>query len=145
MVGLKPTYGLVSRFGLVAYASSLDQIGPFARTVEDAAILLEAIAGYDPKDSTSLKIEIPKYSQLLTSDLPKGLKIGVITETFGEGLDPQVAESVRHAIEHFRALGAEVREISCPRFRYGIAHLLRDRTVRSVSKFSPLRWRQIWL
>jgi aspartyl-tRNA(Asn)/glutamyl-tRNA(Gln) amidotransferase subunit A len=120
VVGLKPTYGLVSRFGLVAYASSLDQIGPFARTVEDAAILLESIAGYDPKDSTSLKVEIPKYSQLLTPDLPKGLKIGIITETFGEGLDPQVAESVRNAIEHFRSLGAEVREISCPRFRYGL-------------------------
>jgi aspartyl-tRNA(Asn)/glutamyl-tRNA(Gln) amidotransferase subunit A len=98
----------------------LDQIGPFARTVEDAAILLEAIAGYDPQDSTSLKIEIPKYSQLLTPDLPKGLKIGIITETFGEGLDPQVADSVRVAIEHFRALGAEIQEISCPRFRYGL-------------------------
>ncbi len=120
VVGLKPTYGLVSRFGLVAYASSLDQIGPFARTVEDAAILLEAIVGYDPKDSTSLQVETPKYSQLLTPDLPKGLKIGIITETFGEGLDPQVAESVRQSIEHFRDLGAEVQEISCPRFRYGL-------------------------
>jgi aspartyl-tRNA(Asn)/glutamyl-tRNA(Gln) amidotransferase subunit A len=120
VVGLKPTYGLVSRFGLVAYASSLDQIGPFARTVEDAAILLEAIAGYDSRDSTSLNVEIPKYSQLLTPDLPKGLKIGIITETFGEGLDPQVAESVRKAIEHFRSLGAEIQEISCPRFRYGL-------------------------
>ncbi len=120
IVGLKPTYGLVSRFGLVAYASSLDQIGPFARTVEDAAILLEAIAGYDPRDSTSLNVEIPKYSQLLTPDLPKGLKIGIITETFGEGLDPQVAASVRAAIAHFQSLGAEVQEISCPRFRYGL-------------------------
>ncbi len=120
VVGLKPTYGLVSRFGLVAYASSLDQIGPFARTVEDAAILLEAIAGYDPKDSTSLNVATPKYSQLLTPDLPKGLKIGIITETFGEGLDPQVAESVRNSIEHFRSLGAEIQEISCPRFRYGL-------------------------
>jgi aspartyl-tRNA(Asn)/glutamyl-tRNA(Gln) amidotransferase subunit A len=120
VVGLKPTYGLVSRFGLVAYASSLDQIGPFARTVEDAAILLEAIAGYDPKDSTSLKLEIPKYSQLLTPALPQGLKIGIITETFGEGLDPVVADSVKTAIAHFQSLGAEVREISCPRFRYGL-------------------------
>jgi aspartyl-tRNA(Asn)/glutamyl-tRNA(Gln) amidotransferase subunit A len=120
VVGLKPTYGLVSRFGLVAYASSLDQIGPFARSVEDAAILLEAIAGYDAKDSTSLNIEIPKYSQLLTPELPKGLKIGIITETFGEGLDSVVAESVRNAIAHFQFLGAEVREISCPRFRYGL-------------------------
>ena len=120
VVGLKPTYGLVSRFGLVAYASSLDQIGPFARTVEDAAILLEAIVGYDPRDSTSLKVETPKYSQLLTPDLPTGLKIGIITETFGTGLDPQVAAAVHKSIDHFRALGAEVQEISCPRFRYGL-------------------------
>lgn len=120
VVGLKPTYGLVSRFGLVAYASSLDQIGPFARTVEDAAILLEAIAGHDPQDSTSIKIELPKYAQLLTPDLPTGLKIGIITETFGEGLDPQVAAAVQQAIAHFQSLGAEVREISCPRFRYGL-------------------------
>jgi aspartyl-tRNA(Asn)/glutamyl-tRNA(Gln) amidotransferase subunit A len=120
VVGLKPTYGLVSRFGLVAYASSLDQIGPFARTVEDAAILLEAIAGYDPQDSTSLNVNIPKYSQLLTPELPKGLKIGIITETFGEGLDKVVADSVNNAIAHFESLGAEVRQISCPRFRYGL-------------------------
>jgi aspartyl-tRNA(Asn)/glutamyl-tRNA(Gln) amidotransferase subunit A len=120
VVGLKPTYGLVSRFGLVAYASSLDQIGPFARSVEDAAILLEAIAGYDPQDSTSLNVKVPQYSQLLTEELPKGLKIGIINETFGEGLDGVVAESVKTAIAHFASLGAEVREISCPRFRYGL-------------------------
>jgi aspartyl-tRNA(Asn)/glutamyl-tRNA(Gln) amidotransferase subunit A len=119
VVGLKPTYGLVSRFGLVAYASSLDQIGPFGRTVEDTAILLGAIAGHDPKDSTSLNIPIPDYTATLKTDL-KGVKIGVITETFGEGLDPVVAETVRKAIEQCQALGAEIREISCPRFRYGL-------------------------
>jgi aspartyl-tRNA(Asn)/glutamyl-tRNA(Gln) amidotransferase subunit A len=119
VVGLKPTYGLVSRFGLVAYASSLDQIGPFGRTVEDTAILLGAIAGHDPKDSTSLNIPIPDYTTALKPDL-KGVKIGVITETFGEGLDPVVAETVRKAIEQCQALGAEIREISCPRFRYGL-------------------------
>jgi aspartyl-tRNA(Asn)/glutamyl-tRNA(Gln) amidotransferase subunit A len=121
VVGMKPTYGLVSRYGLVAFASSLDQIGPFARTVEDAAILLGAIAGYDPKDSTSLKVEIPDYTINLKPELPKGkLKIGVIKETFGEGLDPQVEEAVNKAIQQLKELGAEIQEISCPRFRYGL-------------------------
>jgi aspartyl-tRNA(Asn)/glutamyl-tRNA(Gln) amidotransferase subunit A len=119
VVGLKPTYGLVSRFGLVAYASSLDQIGPFGRSVEDAAILLGAIAGYDPKDSTSLKVEIPDYTEFLIPDL-KGKKVGVITETFGEGLDSVVAEAVQKAIQQLKDLGAEIQEISCPRFRYGL-------------------------
>jgi aspartyl-tRNA(Asn)/glutamyl-tRNA(Gln) amidotransferase subunit A len=119
VVGLKPTYGLVSRYGLVAYASSLDQIGPFGRTVEDAAILLQAIAGYDPRDSTSLKVEIPDYSKFLLPDL-KGKKVGVIQETFGEGLDETVAEAVQAAIQKLQDLGAEVQEISCPRFRYGL-------------------------
>lgn len=119
VVGLKPTYGLVSRFGLVAYASSLDQIGPFGRTVEDTAILLQEIAGYDPQDSTSLKVEIPDYSKSLIPDL-KGKTVGVITETFGEGLDPVVEKAVRKAVETLTELGAEVQEISCPRFRYGL-------------------------
>jgi aspartyl-tRNA(Asn)/glutamyl-tRNA(Gln) amidotransferase subunit A len=119
VVGLKPTYGLVSRYGLVAYASSLDQVGPFGRTVEDAAILLQAIAGHDPQDSTSLDVEIPDYSQSLIPDL-KGKRVGVITETFGEGLDQVVADAVKKAIEQFQELGAEIQEISCPRFRYGL-------------------------
>lgn len=119
VVGIKPTYGLVSRFGLVAYASSLDQIGPFSHTVEDSAILLNAIAGYDPKDSTSLNVPIPDYSQFLKPDL-KGVKVGIITETFGEGLDPVVAQTVQKAIEQLKSLGATVQEISCPRFRYGL-------------------------
>ena len=120
VVGLKPTYGLVSRFGLVAYASSLDQIGPFSRTVEDSAILLKAIAGHDPHDSTSLKVDIPDYTQYLQPELKKGLKVGIITETFGSGLDPVVAETVQKAIAKLAELGAEVQEISCPRFRYGL-------------------------
>jgi aspartyl-tRNA(Asn)/glutamyl-tRNA(Gln) amidotransferase subunit A len=119
VVGLKPTYGLVSRFGLVAFASSLDQIGPFGRTVEDAAILLGAIAGHDPKDSTSLKVDIPDYTQSLKPDL-KSIRIGVIKETFGEGLDEVVEQAVNKAIEQLKNLGAEVQEISCPRFRYGL-------------------------
>lgn len=119
---MKPTYGLVSRYGLVAYASSLDQIGPFGRTVEDAAILLNAIAGYDPKDSTSLNVEIPNYSDFLKPSLkPRSkIKIGVIKETFGEGLDPVVEQAVTKAIDVLQSLGAEIQVISCPRFRYGL-------------------------
>lgn len=123
VVGIKPTYGLVSRFGLVAFASSLDQVGSFGRSVEDTAILLEAIAGYDPKDSTSIKVDSPKYSELLTPDLTqslKGKKIGVIKETFGEGLNSEVDVAVRKAIAHLESMGAEIQEISCPRFRYGL-------------------------
>lgn len=122
IVGMKPTYGLVSRYGLVAFASSLDQIGPFARTVEDAAILLQAIAGHDPKDSTSLKVEIPNYAASLKADLKvRGkLRIGVIKETFGEGLDSQVEQAVNKALEQLKSLGAEVDIVSCPRFRYGV-------------------------
>ncbi|MBW4575208.1 MAG: Asp-tRNA(Asn)/Glu-tRNA(Gln) amidotransferase subunit GatA [Aphanothece sp. CMT-3BRIN-NPC111] len=122
VVGLKPTYGLVSRFGLVAFASSLDQIGPFGRTVEDAAILLGAIVGHDPKDSTSLNVEIPDYAQLLRPNFrPRGvLKIGVIKETFGEGLDSVVEQAVTKAIGQLQELGAEIHIISCPRFRYGV-------------------------
>lgn len=119
VVGLKPTYGLVSRYGLVAYASSLDQIGPFATNVEDAALLLGAIAGHDPQDSTSLNVPIPDYTQFLIPDL-KGKKIGIIQETYGEGLDPQVEQVTHKAIQQLEELGAEVREISCPRFRYGL-------------------------
>ena len=119
LVGLKPTYGLVSRYGVVAFASSLEQVGPFGRTVEDAAILLGAIAGYDPKDSTSISGEVPDYTQFLYPDL-KGKKVGVIQETFGEGLDSAVEQTVRQAIQQMRDLGAEIQEISCPRFRYGL-------------------------
>jgi aspartyl-tRNA(Asn)/glutamyl-tRNA(Gln) amidotransferase subunit A len=118
--GIKPTYGLVSRYGLIAYGSSLDQIGPFTRTVEDAAILLNAIAGYDPRDSTSLNVKIPDYTQCLKSDI-KGLKVGLITETLGEGIDAEVKQSIQQAIKQLKDLGAEFHEISCPNFRYGLA------------------------
>jgi aspartyl-tRNA(Asn)/glutamyl-tRNA(Gln) amidotransferase subunit A len=122
VVGMKPTYGLVSRYGLVAFASSLDQIGPFGRSVEDTAILLQAIAGHDPKDSTSLKVEIPNYAASLKPDLKATgkLRIGIIKETFGEGLDSQVEQAVNKAIEQLRHLGAEIDVVSCPRFRYGL-------------------------
>jgi aspartyl-tRNA(Asn)/glutamyl-tRNA(Gln) amidotransferase subunit A len=118
--GIKPTYGLVSRYGLIAYGSSLDQIGPFTRTVEDAAILLNAIAGYDPRDSTSLNVKIPDYTQCLKSDI-KGLKVGLITETLGEGIDSEVKQSIQQGIQQLKDLGAEFHEISCPNFRYGLA------------------------
>ena len=122
VVGMKPTYGLVSRYGLVAYASSLDQIGPFANTVEDAAILLSAIAGHDPKDSTSLKVAIPNYAASFKPDFkPRGrLKIGVIKETFGEGLDSVVEQAITKAVDQLQSLGAEIHIVSCPRFRYGL-------------------------
>ncbi|QKQ74179.1 Asp-tRNA(Asn)/Glu-tRNA(Gln) amidotransferase subunit GatA [Nostoc sp. TCL240-02] len=122
VVGMKPTYGLVSRYGLVAYASSLDQIGPFANTVEDAAILLNAIAGHDPKDSTSLKVNIPNYAANLKPDFkPRGqLRIGIVKETFGEGLDSVVEQAVTKAVDVLQSLGAEIHIISCPRFRYGL-------------------------
>lgn len=122
VVGLKPTYGLVSRYGLVAYASSLDQIGPFGRTVEDAAILLGAIAGHDSKDSTSLDVPVPDYVRSLRPDLKqkRGRIIGVIKETFGEGLDPVVEAAVTKAIRLLQDLGAEIQVISCPSFRYGL-------------------------
>lgn len=124
IVGMKPTYGLVSRFGLVAFASSLDQIGPFSRTVEDSAILLSAIAGHDPKDATSLNVKIPDYTTFLKKDPEnalKGRKIGIIKETFVDGLSPEVGDSVTAAIEQLKALGAEVKTISCPRFNYGVS------------------------
>lgn len=122
VVGIKPTYGLVSRYGVVAYASSLDQVGPLARTVEDAAIVLKAIAGYDPQDSTSLKVDIPDYAANLKPNFkPKGkLRIGVIKETFGEGLDSVVEQAVTQAIDVLQSLGAEVHIVSCPNFRYGV-------------------------
>jgi aspartyl-tRNA(Asn)/glutamyl-tRNA(Gln) amidotransferase subunit A len=120
VVGLKPTYGLVSRFGLVAYASSLDQIGPLSRTVEDSALLLQAIAGHDPRDSTSIKVEIPNYTKSLKTDL-KGRRIGVIKETFAaEGIDATVKAAVETAIQQLKDLGAEIHEISCPQFPYGL-------------------------
>ena len=122
VVGLKPTYGLISRYGLVAYASSLDQIGPFGRSVEDVAILLQAIAGHDPKDATSLNLPIPDYVSGLLPSLRarSGIKIGVIKETFGEGLDPIVEKTVTKAISVLQESGAEIQVVSCPRFRYGL-------------------------
>ncbi len=111
ITGLKPTYGRVSRYGMIAFASSLDQAGPMARTAEDCALLLEAMAGFDQRDSTCVDQPVPRYSDALNQDLA-GVKIGLPKEYFGEGLDAEVARVVDAAIEEYRKLGAEFREIS---------------------------------
>ncbi|MEW6487758.1 MAG: Asp-tRNA(Asn)/Glu-tRNA(Gln) amidotransferase subunit GatA [Thermodesulfobacteriota bacterium] len=120
VVGLKPTYGRVSRYGLIAFASSLDQIGPFARDVADASLLLQAIAGHDPLDSTSAAEPVPDYGAALAAGA-RGLRVGVPREYFVEGTDPEVAAAVRRAIDAYRELGAEVREVSLPHTRYAVA------------------------
>ena len=120
VVGLKPTYGRVSRFGLVAFASSLDQIGPFARSARDAALLLQAIAGPDPRDSTCSPRAVPDYSTHLNGDI-RGLRIGVPEEYWVEGTQPGVVKAVREDIERLREMGAEVSEVSLPHTKYGVA------------------------
>jgi aspartyl-tRNA(Asn)/glutamyl-tRNA(Gln) amidotransferase subunit A len=120
IVGLKPTYGLVSRYGLVAFASSLDQIGPLTKNVEDSAYVLQAIAGHDPKDSTSLPVEIPDYIGALTGDV-KGLRIGVPKEYLGAGVDPAVREAVLAALKVYESLGAVWEEVSLPHTEYAVA------------------------
>ena len=120
VVGLKPTYGRVSRYGLVAYASSLDQIGPLTKEVKDAAILLQAIAGHDPRDSTSVNEPVPDYQERLGREI-KGLKIGVPKEFFGAGLDPEVETAVKAALQTLTGLGADLIEISLPHTEYAVA------------------------
>jgi aspartyl-tRNA(Asn)/glutamyl-tRNA(Gln) amidotransferase subunit A len=120
IVGLKPTYGLVSRFGLVAFASSLDQIGPLTKNVEDSAYVLQAIAGHDPADSTSANVEIPDYLGSLSGEV-KGLRIAVPKEYIGEGVDPQVKELVMNALKVLEGLGATWEEVSLPHTEYAVA------------------------
>ncbi|SNZ15898.1 aspartyl/glutamyl-tRNA(Asn/Gln) amidotransferase subunit A [Terribacillus aidingensis] len=120
VVGLKPTYGLVSRFGLVAFASSLDQIGPMTRTVEDNAHLLQAIVGHDEMDSTSADVEIPNYTEALKQDV-KGLRIAVPSEYLGEGVSDEVRESIKSALKVYEDLGATWEEVSLPHSRYAVA------------------------
>ena len=111
ITGLKPTYGRISRYGMIAFASSLDQAGPMARTAEDCALLLEAMAGFDARDSTCVDRPVPRYRDALGEGL-RGLRVGLPKEYFGEGLDPRVAEAVDAAIETYRGLGVEFKEIS---------------------------------
>ncbi len=120
VVGLKPTYGRVSRFGLVAFASSLDQIGPFGREVADVARVLSVIAGGDPHDATSVDQPVPDYLAGLDSKPSEPLRIGVAKEFFGEGLDPEVEQTVREAMKVFESAGASIREITLPNSRYAI-------------------------
>jgi aspartyl-tRNA(Asn)/glutamyl-tRNA(Gln) amidotransferase subunit A len=120
VVGLKPTYGRVSRYGLVAFASSLDQIGPITKDVTDAAILMNIIAGHDPKDSTSAAVPVPDYTKSLVKDV-KGMKVGIPREYFIEGMDPEVDRAVRDAIRVLEGLGASVVDVSLPHTGYAVA------------------------
>ncbi|CAD5900759.1 glutamyl-tRNA(Gln) amidotransferase (subunit A) [Carnobacterium maltaromaticum] len=120
VVGMKPTYGRVSRFGLIAFASSLDQIGPFTRTVKDNAYVLNAISGYDANDSMSSGTSVPDFTANLTGDI-KGMKIGVPKEYLQEGIDEEIKKSVLAAIDTYKELGATVEEVSLPHSKYGIA------------------------
>ena len=120
ITGMKPTYGRVSRYGLVAFASSLDQAGPMARTAEDAALLLEVISGHDPHDATSVNVPVPAYSQNVREPL-QGLTIGLVREHFAAGLDGEVESAVREAVKVYKSLGAKVKEVSFPHAKYGVA------------------------
>lgn len=120
VVGMKPTYGRVSRFGLIAFASSLDQIGPFGRSVTDAALLYDAIAGHDPQDSTSLAIPAEQVTSNLDKPL-ENLKIGIVKEHYAEGLDSEVEQAVRQAIDVYQSRGAEIVELSLPHSKYAVA------------------------
>ena len=120
VVGMKPTYGRVSRYGLVAFASSLDQIGPLARTAEDAALLLQTIAGHDPRDSTSTDAAVPSYTDSVDKPL-EGLRLGLVREHFGQGLDSEVESAVREAVGVYQSRGATIEEISLPHSKYAIA------------------------
>jgi aspartyl-tRNA(Asn)/glutamyl-tRNA(Gln) amidotransferase subunit A len=142
VVGLKPTYGLVSRFGLVAFASSLDQIGPLTKNVEDAAYVLQAIAGHDPQDSTSANVEIPDYIGALSGDV-KGLRIAVPREYIGQGVDPKVKEAVMAALKTLESLGAIWEEVSMPHTEYAVAtyYLLASSEASSnLARFDGVRY-----
>ncbi|MEO1439698.1 MAG: Asp-tRNA(Asn)/Glu-tRNA(Gln) amidotransferase subunit GatA, partial [Chloroflexota bacterium] len=120
VTALKPSYGRVSRYGLIAYGSSLDSIGPIGRSVEDVAHILKAIAGHDPLDSTSMPEPVPDYPETIRGDV-KGLKVGIPSEYFGDGMNPEVEEVVQAAIAQFEELGAELVEISLPNSKYSLA------------------------
>ena len=142
VVGLKPTYGRVSRYGLVAFASSLDQIGPITRTVEDNAYLLQAISGLDPMDSTSANIEVPNFAAALTGDI-KGLKIAVPKEYLGEGVGEEARQSVIDALKVLEGLGAVWEEVSLPHSKYALAAyylLSSSEASANLSRFDGVRY-----
>ncbi|WEV54957.1 Asp-tRNA(Asn)/Glu-tRNA(Gln) amidotransferase subunit GatA [Leuconostocaceae bacterium ESL0723] len=142
IVGMKPTYGRVSRFGLFAMASSLDQIGPFTRKVQDNATVLNALAGFDPKDSTSAEVEVPDFTANLGKDI-KGLKVAVPKEYFSEGIDDGVAKTVRAGIDQLKALGATVDEVSLPHTKYGVAAyyiLMSSEASSNLQRYDGIRY-----
>ncbi|MDD2807468.1 MAG: Asp-tRNA(Asn)/Glu-tRNA(Gln) amidotransferase subunit GatA [Patescibacteria group bacterium] len=142
LVGLKPTYGRVSRYGVVAMASSLDQVGPMTKTVEDAALVLEAIAGVDPKDATTVNLPVREYAKEIKQDI-KGLKIGVPKEYFIDGMDKEVEASVREAINKFKDLGAEIVDVSLPHSMSGLAVyyiLMPSELSSNLAKFDGVRF-----
>jgi aspartyl-tRNA(Asn)/glutamyl-tRNA(Gln) amidotransferase subunit A len=142
VVGMKPTYGLVSRFGLVAFASSLDQIGPITRTVEDNAHLLQAIVGHDNMDSTSANVDIPNYSDAFKEDV-KGLRIAVPKEYLQEGVDPEVKETVLTALKQYEELGASWEEVSLPHSKYAVAAyylLAASEASANLARFDGVRY-----
>lgn len=120
VVGMKPTYGRVSRFGLIAFASSLDQIGPFTKDVEDCAIMMNVLAGYDPRESTSVKMEVPDYRQFIGRDI-SGWKVGIPKEYFVEGIDPEVSAAINGAIDTVKKCGGQCIDISLPHTQYSVA------------------------
>ncbi len=119
VVGLKPTYGRVSRYGLIAFASSLDQIGPFAHDLADAALLLRIVSGHDPNDSTSVDTPVPDYTATLDTP-PEKLRIGIVREFFGEGLDPEVAAAVQEAVKIYEKAGSTIMDVSLPHSKFGV-------------------------
>ena len=142
IVGLKPTYGRVSRYGLIAFASSLDQIGPMTRDVRDSALLLQAIAGHDPRDSTSTNVEVPDYLAVLEGGVA-GLRVGVVNELMGEGIEPGVREVVERVARDLEGAGAEVGEVSLPHSRYGLAayYIIAPAEVSSnLARFDGVRY-----
>ena len=135
IVGLKPTYGRVSRYGVVAFASSLDQVGPMARSARDCALILQTIAGHDPRDATTAEVPVPNYLEGLGGDLT-GLRLGVPKEYFGQGLDAEVEALVRSGLQKLAGLGAELREVSLPHTDYGIAAYYIVATAEAASNLS---------
>ncbi len=144
IVGLKPTYGLVSRYGLVAYASSLDQIGPMTRSVYDNALILSVIAGHDMKDSSSLFVEKKDYTQKLDGSLKENLRIGIIDNALNvPGMDPEVVQATENAIKEFEALGAKVKHITLPTMNYAAAAyfiLSRAEAASNLARFDGVRY-----
>ncbi len=142
VVGFKPSYGRVSRHGLIAMASSLDQIGPITKNVEDAALVFETIAGHDKFDSTTLDKPVPEVSKTIGKDI-KGMKIGIPKEFFGEGLSPEVREKVEESIRKLEALGCKIEEVSLPNFKYGLASyyiIVPSEVSSNLARFDGIRY-----